>query len=217
MQTSDPSLQGQCIHRSFLACLRACLSPTVPVPLRLSTGRCPALLLPALQFSLYQQIIPRASGPEPHPLGCSSDSAPHPCKTHPYFDGSPAPTGEGQSPLPQQGTQLPRPCLPFQLCFIYSLSSLEHSSHLFISQMGLSVSCFHILFMLFPLPQMLFPLFTPDCSCSLSIRSEEHLLPHSTPHPSTSTTSQCLPLNFLPVLHFPCYILIICLFFHHHH
>ena len=49
--------------------------------------------------------------------------------------------------------------------------------------MGLSVSCFHILFMLFPLPQMLFPQFTPDCSCSF-LEYQNRRTPPSTFHPS---------------------------------
>lgn len=53
------------------------------------------------------------------------------------------------------------PCLLLQPCLSYSPSSLEHASNLLVSQIGHSVSHFHILFMLVSLRQMLFLYYNP--------------------------------------------------------
>ena len=86
VQTSDPG-PSRPVNTSVLPCpsthlaVRYCPAPAQT----LSTWRCPAPLLPALQFSLYPQIFPRASGPELHPSGCSSGSAPPSMKVMPLF------------------------------------------------------------------------------------------------------------------------------------
>ena len=133
----------------------------------------------------------------------------------PFFWWLPKPY---RRPVPSPATRntTPRPCLPFQPCFIYSLSSLEYSSNLFISKVGLSVSCFHILFMLFPLPQMLFPhiyswpllfvLWVPD-----QTNTSFHIPPLTLPH---------LPV-LMPAPEFPSrsalyHLCINCWFPHHH-
>ena len=208
------------MHPSILPCLSTHLAVSnCPGPTQtLSTWRRPALLLPALQFSLYHQILPRASGPEPHPWATPQTQPPIHAR-HTLILMAPQPLQDKATPLPHNKVHnCPGPAyLSSPVLYIPSLllnTLAIYLSPKWVSQFHASIfcSCCSLCLKCFSLNLLL----TAPVH-SWSIRTEEHLLPHSTPHPSTSTSSQCWLLNFVPVLHFTCYILIICLFFHHHH
>lgn len=98
--------QGPCTHQFFLSIYPHGFPLLPKFCWIISTLKCPALWLPALQFSLYHQILPRASGSDLPSSCCSSGSDLHPCQACPDFDGFPIPT-EG----------LPMPCDMVHSCW----------------------------------------------------------------------------------------------------
>lgn len=154
-----------------LACLPTWLSPTALVLLRPSASEgvqlCCCQPFPSASTTrslpgFLALCLPHQVTPEMQSLSL--------CKAHPSCDGSLAPTGESPIALLTTWHTIAWPCLPLQTCLLHPPSSPEHSRNLLVPQIGQAILYLHVLFMLFHLPQVLFPSFYSQPTYSLRLK-----------------------------------------------
>lgn len=117
MQTSDPGLSRPA-HPSVLLCPPTHMAVLTALVL-LRSSALQGVWRPGCQLfrpASNHQIYPRASGSDPP----SSYSGPLSMQGKSYFNGSPTLTGRRPTPFPATLHTTARPCLPLQLCLLYS-------------------------------------------------------------------------------------------------